>query len=272
MQLPPTTRVMLLAPVNSEPACVLAALARFAPLAAKTQADLDDIFQKIIKSGFFRVRIDGQFHDLEQLPKLDTAVPHDIEVVIDRLVIKEESRSRLAESLQLALKHGEDSVIAVYETERDHWKDLPFCTRYACPQCHINYAELEPRTFSFNSPYGACPQCEGKGCDECKGSRLRAEARNVTFAEKRIYEVCALPIEEILFFFSHKGTKDTKDSSCPLCLCERKKIKHLQSATHKFRKSFYRQMLHFSLRHVIGCQNILRNLFLRTQDTHRRDY
>ena len=192
MALPENTRLMLLAP-------------------QKAGNRYDELFQKIVKAGFFRVRVDGQFCDLEQPPKLDAGTPHDIEIVIDRLVIKEENRTRLAESLQLALKHGEDSVIAVYETERDHWTDLPFCTRYACPHCQISYGELEPRTFSFNSPYGACPKCEGIGCAECEGSRLRAEARSVTFAGRRIHEICALPIEETLVFLD--GRRQTADSS-----------------------------------------------------------
>jgi excinuclease ABC subunit A len=188
MRLPENTRLMLLAPST-----------RAAD--ASPPVNYDELFQKIIKSGFFRVRIDGEFLDLEQSPKLDAHLPHNIEVVIDRLVVKEESRSRLAESLQLALKHGEDSVIAVYETEKDCWNDLPFSVRYACPHCNISYTELEPRTFSFNSPYGACSKCSGIGCTECEGSRLRAEARSVTLADKRIDEICALPIEEALAFF-----------------------------------------------------------------------
>ena len=184
MELPANTRLILLA-----------------PMARQQKGQHNELFQKIIKSGFFRVRADGQFCDLEQPPELDASLPHNIEVVIDRLVVKEDCRPRLTESLQLALKHGEDSVIAVYETEKDHWDDLPFSVQYACPHCNISYAELEPRTFSFNSSYGACPKCEGTGCPECGGSRLRAEARNVTVAEKRIYEVCALPIEEAWAFF-----------------------------------------------------------------------
>ena len=193
MNLPDNTRLMLLAPVS--PGTAL----RSVP----GSLYYDELFQKIIKSGFFRVRIDGEFHDLEQPPKLDADKPHDVEVVIDRLAIKgenskEDCRTRLAESLQLALKHGNDSIIAVYETERDHWTDLPFCARYACPHCTISYTELEPRTFSFNSPYGACPRCEGTGCEECEGSRLRSEARSVTFFGRKIHEIGALSIEETL--------------------------------------------------------------------------
>jgi len=208
MQLPQNTRLMLLA-----------------PMARQQKGKHDELFHKIMKAGFFRVRVDGKFLDLEQLPQLDPAVPHDIEIVIDRLATtkehcKEESRSRLAESLQLALNHGDDSVIAVYETpndqtQQDCWNDLPFCTRYACPHCNISYAELEPRTFSFNSPYGACPKCEGTGCSECGGSRLRVEARNVTFAEKRIDEVCAMPMEEALAFFTDSAAVCRLPSAVP---------------------------------------------------------
>jgi len=205
LELPENTRLMLLAPVGYVQSPERN-LRRGDSASSDAGSEAALFFQRIIKSGFFRVRVDGQFLDLEQPPKLDEDKPHNIEIVIDRLAIKEgnskeDCRARLAESLQLALKHGDDSVIAVYETERDHWTDLPFCTRYACPHCNISYSELEPRTFSFNSPYGACPKCEGTGCEECEYSRLRAEARSVTFEGRRIHEICALSIEETLILF-----------------------------------------------------------------------
>ncbi|MDR0611306.1 MAG: excinuclease ABC subunit UvrA [Planctomycetaceae bacterium] len=189
-----------------------------APIIHGQQGEHTETFRKIAKAGFVRVRVDGQLCDIEQPPKLDPNQDHHIEIIIDRIILKDGVQNRLAESLQLALKHGEGSVIVVYEKERivnadgsaktnNIWQDIPFSTLYACPKCRIHYTELEPRTFSFNSPYGACPKCEGTGydgeniCTECQGSRLRAESRNVTIGNKRIHELCALTIAESLEFF-----------------------------------------------------------------------
>jgi excinuclease ABC subunit A len=187
-----------------------------APVIRGQKGEHQEVFRKIAKAGFVRVRVDGQLLDIEQLTKLDPNQCHDIEAVIDRIILKDGVQNRLAESLQLALKHGEGTILAVYEKERmtnpdgstkSIWKDMIFSTLYACPKCKTHFAELEPRTFSFNSPYGACPKCEGTGqdgeniCTECQGSRLRPEARNVTIGEKRIYELCALTIEASLEFF-----------------------------------------------------------------------
>jgi len=131
-----------------------------------------EIFRKIIKAGFVRARVDGVIVDVEEPPELELNKRHDIEAVIDRIVLRDGIRPRLAESLKLAIKYGEGTVIASYEKERianpdgttrSVWKDLLYSIHYACAKCKINYAELEPRTFSFNSPYGACPDCQGMG-------------------------------------------------------------------------------------------------------------
>ena len=91
---------------------------------------------------------------------------HHIEAVIDRVVVREGVRARLAESINLAVRHGDGLVLASHEEKRPAGTRLArrlFSTQYACPNCKISYEELEPRTFSFNSPYGACPECEGLG-------------------------------------------------------------------------------------------------------------
>ncbi len=105
-------------------------------------------------------------------PELAPRKNHTIEAVVDRIVIREGVEDRLAESLNLAITHGEGAVLVAYQV-RDpdvagagEWHDRVFSTLYACPNCKINYEELEPRTFSFNSPYGACPVCEGLGSRE----------------------------------------------------------------------------------------------------------
>jgi excinuclease ABC subunit A len=130
----------------------------------------DDVFRDVRKAGFVRIRVDGVVMDIDDVPELEPRKPHNIEAVVDRIVIRENSEGRLAESIQLAVRHGEGLVVACYYDEGEAgdgaggvWRDRLFSTLYACPNCDISYEELEPRTFSFNSPYGACPQCHGLG-------------------------------------------------------------------------------------------------------------
>jgi excinuclease ABC subunit A len=221
MALPDGIRLMILAPVecgqHGEHSQNEHSQDKYSQDEHSQTAEFQEIFRKIAKAGFVRVRVDGQLFDIEQILQTCTNQYRQIEIVIDRIILKDGVQNRLTESLQLALKHGEGTVLAVYEKERitnpdgstkSIWKDIPFCTLFACPKCHIDFTELEPRTFSFNSPYGACPKCEGTGydggeniCSECQGSRLRPESRNVTVGNKRIHELCALTIEESLDFF-----------------------------------------------------------------------
>lgn len=138
-----------------------------APLVRGRKGQHKDVFETIRKIGFVRVRVDGKVHDVEDPPELVRQRTHHIEAIVDRIVIREGVRSRLADSVKLAVKHGDGLVLATYE-EKDgdgttQWHDRLFSTLHSCPNCKISYEELEPRTFSFNSPYGACPVCEGLG-------------------------------------------------------------------------------------------------------------
>lgn len=143
-----------------------------APVVRGRKGQHKDLLRQIVKSGFVRARIDGVFVELDPIPELDPQAWHNIEVIIDRLVLREGVRPRLLESLKLAVKFGEGLVACIYEKERlktpegttrSVWKEILFSTLYTCPKCKINYLELEPRTFSFNSPYGVCPDCHGAG-------------------------------------------------------------------------------------------------------------
>jgi excinuclease ABC subunit A len=138
-----------------------------APMVRGRKGQHKDVLAAIRKAGFVRARIDGEVADVDHAPELVHQKPHHIEAVVDRVIVREGVRSRLAESIRLAVKHGEGLVLAVYEKKpggsKSTWRESLFSTRYACPNCRISYEELEPRTFSFNSPYGACPTCEGLG-------------------------------------------------------------------------------------------------------------
>ena len=114
------------------------------------------------KDGFVRARIDGEVYDLSDEIKLDKNKKHEIELIVDRLVVKEEIRSRLTESVETALKHAENLVL-VNIFAKDGEKMVLYSSNYACPDCGFSFPELTPRMFSFNNPYGACPTCMGIG-------------------------------------------------------------------------------------------------------------
>ncbi|HUT10498.1 MAG TPA: excinuclease ABC subunit UvrA [Thermoguttaceae bacterium] len=140
-----------------------------APLVRGRKGQHKDVLAAIRKAGFLRARVDGQIVDVEDPPELVRQKSHHIEAVVDRVVVREGVRSRLAESIRLAVRHSDGLVLTTYEDKTPQgsvWHDDLFSTQYACPNCKISYEELEPRTFSFNSPYGACPQCEGLGARE----------------------------------------------------------------------------------------------------------
>jgi excinuclease ABC subunit A len=133
-----------------------------APLVRGRKGQHIDTFRAIRRAGLLRARVDGQMVEIRDDPKLARTKTHDIEAVIDRLVVREGIRPRLAESIDLALKLGEGTVILSAQTESG-WEDRILSVRFACPRCGVGFEELEPRTFSFNSPYGACPTCDGLG-------------------------------------------------------------------------------------------------------------
>ncbi|MBU0547784.1 MAG: excinuclease ABC subunit UvrA [Candidatus Omnitrophica bacterium] len=119
-----------------------------------------DIFLQIQKSGFVRARVDGKIYELPAEIKLARYKLHNIEVVVDRLNVKPDVLKRLTDSVETALKVGKGTVIIA---KAGAYRDSIFSEKYACVNCGINYAEINPRNFSFNSPYGACPGCNGLG-------------------------------------------------------------------------------------------------------------
>ena len=132
-----------------------------APLVRGRKGEFRDEFEAMRKQGFVRVRVDGETYDLADVPKLNRRQNHEIAIVVDRLVVRATDRGRLADSIETALKTT-DGVVEVVRQSGSPRSRL-FSERYACPKCGLSLPELEPRQFSFNSPYGACPECSGLG-------------------------------------------------------------------------------------------------------------
>jgi len=132
-----------------------------APLVRGRKGEFRDVLEAMRKQGFVRARINGETYDLSDVPKLNRRQNHDIAVVVDRLVVRPADRGRLADSIETALKAAEGVVEVVRQTGSP--RSRMFSERYACPKCGLSLPELEPRQFSFNSPYGACPECSGLG-------------------------------------------------------------------------------------------------------------
>jgi len=124
------------------------------------KGEYKDIFLQIQKSGFVRARVDGKIYELPAKIKLAKYKLHNIEVVVDRLRVQPDALKRLTDSVETALKVGKGSVIIAKSGAS---QDMVFSEQYACVNCGISYAEINPRNFSFNSPYGACPECNGLG-------------------------------------------------------------------------------------------------------------
>jgi len=146
MALPRGTRLMVLA-----------------PLVRGQRGEHKDVIRTVVADGFLRVRIDGEMVEVRDVPALAKTRRHTIEAVVDRLIAKEAARARLTDSIEQALRMSDGLVLICHETETGEWKNTLYSERYACTRCNVSLEELTPRLFSFNSPYGACPECHGLG-------------------------------------------------------------------------------------------------------------
>jgi excinuclease ABC subunit A len=146
MQLSPDLRLMLLAPVVSN-----------------RKGEHVQLLETLQRQGYLRARIDGEVYELDEPPKLDLRKKHNIEVVIDRFKVREDLKQRLAESFETALQMTDGIVRVASMNADDKFEELTFSANFACPTCGYSLTELEPRLFSFNSPMGACPDCDGLG-------------------------------------------------------------------------------------------------------------
>lgn len=143
LALPEDTRLMVLAPVLRD-----------------RKGEHEELFADMQARGYVRFRIDSTIYEVAELPKLKKSEKHDIDVVVDRLKVRPDMKQRLAESFEAALRIADGRAIAL---EMDSGREHLFSSKFACPICNYSLAELEPRLFSFNSPVGACPSCDGLG-------------------------------------------------------------------------------------------------------------
>ena len=146
LEMPDDTKIMILAPI-----------------VRGRKGEFEEVFKDMQAQGFVRFRVDGQILEISELQALKKNEKHDLDVVIDRLKVREDIKQRLAESIETALRLADGRVTV---KEMDTEQQLTFNAKFACPVCNFSLAELEPRLFSFNSPQGACPDCEGLGIEE----------------------------------------------------------------------------------------------------------
>ena len=146
LTMPPATKFQVLAPVIRE-----------------RKGEFVDLFAELVTQGYSRARVDGEIIQLTEPPKLKKQEKHTIEVVIDRLTAKAESKSRLTDSIETALKLGNGLVLLDFVDAKSGEKEHTYSEHLACHDCNLSFEELEPRSFSFNSPFGACEECSGIG-------------------------------------------------------------------------------------------------------------
>ncbi|NLF23196.1 MAG: excinuclease ABC subunit UvrA, partial [Lentisphaerae bacterium] len=158
-------------------------LTLLAPLVRGRKGGQQELFDELRREGFARVRVDGKLVEIDEAPKLDKKRNHTVEAVIDRLVVAEGIRTRLTDSVELALKRGGGLLIALLADPQGVESEVLFSERNACPHCQLSFEDLKPRNFSFNSPHGACPTCAGLGSQ-------------LVFSEERVVPDPALSLEE----------------------------------------------------------------------------
>ncbi|MBI2476873.1 ABC-ATPase UvrA, partial [Candidatus Uhrbacteria bacterium] len=184
-----------------------------APVIRGRKGEYYQLLYNLYNSGFAKARIDGKIHSLSDQIVLKRYGQHTIEVVVDTLSkwemadVKPETRQRIAEAVETSLEQGDDTMVVLFGTKREH----TYSAKFSCPHDGFAFPEIEPRLFSFNSPYGACQACDGLGtkelfsediCEVCGGARLRPEARHVLVDGKRITDVTSMNIDEAFAFFT----------------------------------------------------------------------
>ena len=157
-----------------------------APIIRDRKGEYKKEFIDLRKQGFQRVKVDGTFHDLDEPPTLDKKLRHDIDVVVDRIVVKEGLETRLADSFRTALNLADGIAVVETAPAEGEGKRVTYSEKFACPVSGFTIAEIEPRLFSFNAPFGACPVCDGLGMELFFDERLIVPDQGLTLAQGAI--------------------------------------------------------------------------------------
>lgn len=170
-----------------------------APIARGKKGEFQSTFEELRQEGFVRVKVDNEIYNLDEDEiKLNKTQKHTIHVVVDRIVLKESAKSRIADSAQIALKKADGIMIVdmsgntphpntLPQGERENVQEIIFSEKLSCPKCNLSFEELAPRIFSFNSPYGACERCSGLGADNVIDPNLVIPDRKKSLADGAIY-------------------------------------------------------------------------------------
>ena len=177
----------------------------------KGNEEYTDVFRRLQRAGFVRVQIDGEIHRLDEAPKLSRGIHHEVFIVIDRIELVDEEKSRFTEAVELALLQSGGFVL-IEKRGRGKTVERHFLSEHAmCRSCGNNFGQLTPRHFSFNNKVGACDFCDGRGrnmyppydaCNQCHGARLKPFPSCVRFEDITVSELMALSITEIIEFFN----------------------------------------------------------------------
>ena len=169
-----------------------------APVARQRKGEYHKVFAEAKANGFVRVRVDGEIRELDQDIKLSKQVKHNIEIVVDRIILKDKSAKRLADSLELCLSMADGLAVVTADTPDGRHEERLFSQNLACPDCGISIEELTPRMFSFNNPLGACPACTGLGFSQHIDWRLMINDENLSIREGAL-----LPVNVKGWYFRH---------------------------------------------------------------------
>ncbi len=182
-----------------------------APVVKGRKGEYSRLFERFQKKGFLRFRLDGQLRELEEPVRLEKTKKHDIEVLVDEVTVSDETSGRVEEAVERALDISGGDLLVL----RPDREEVFFSLKLRCPFCEVSLPELEPRSFSFNSPYGACPRCHGLGfqtvlnewgeveltadvCPQCRGARLKKESLAVRVDGKNIHELSDLSVDKLI--------------------------------------------------------------------------
>lgn len=188
----------------------------FAPVARDKKGEYYQMFYDYLNLGFSEARIDGKLHSLHQRIVLPRYKKHNIEIMVDRVMVKD--MGRLSEAVESALNFSKGLVVAVFYENLENQEELLLSSKWTCPRDNFSFPEIEPRLFSFNSPSGACETCSGLGktdlflneiCPDCAGKRLKPESLSVKIDGKNINDITSLSIEKASEFFNQYFKKLT---------------------------------------------------------------